>query len=294
MQDDDFNIPSVGDAIRSVMAKDESYHIPADDGDYVDDDNYLCCGKCKTRKEFRRFMEPPLSFWMVEPIMCRCQIAAYDAAQEEEQRRKDQLLVDSLRRFSLVDERFRESTFDNFREIPENARALTVCKNYVRHFDVMCENSTGLLMYGSPGSGKTFSAACIANALMAQGVPVLVTSIVKLTSTSIFSDDLQEILAKMKSAKLLILDDFGAERNTDFKAEQIFDVIDSRYASKRPMIITTNIPLDNFKSDPDIRRRRIYDRILEVCHPVKMDWESFRTKAVRASYNKTKSILEEG
>lgn len=294
MHDDDYNFQQIGDGLRDIIAKDESYHIPADEGDFVNEDGYLCCGKCKTPKEFRRFLDPPLSCWMIVPTMCKCQQKELEAQEAEEQRRKDQLLVDSLFRFSLVDERFRESTFDNFREIPENTRALTICKNYVRHFDAMYESSTGLLMYGSPGTGKTFSAACIANALMAKGVPVLVTSIVKLTSTSIFSDDLQEILAKMKSARLLVLDDFGAERNTDFKVEQIFDVIDSRYASKRPMIITTNIPLDNFKSDPDIRRRRIYDRILEVCHPVKMDWESFRTKAVRASYDNTKRILEEG
>ncbi len=133
----------------------------------MDEDNYLCCGKCKERKEFRRFMEPPLNFWMIVPAMCKCQQKEFEAQQVEEQRRKDRLLVDSLFRFSLVDERFRESTFDNFREIPENARALNVCKNYVRHFDAMYESNTGLLMYGSPGTGKTFSAACIAKAVRA-------------------------------------------------------------------------------------------------------------------------------
>lgn len=292
--DEDYGLQQIGDGLRELIAKDESYHIPADEGDFVNEDGYLCCGKCGTPKEFRRFMEPPLSCWMIVPSMCKCRQEEYAAEQADQVRRKELMVVNELFKFSLTDERFRESTFDNFRATPENTRALTICKNYVQHFDAMYESSTGLLMYGSPGTGKTFSAACIANALMAKGVPVLVTSIVKLTNTSIFSDDLQEILVKMKSARLLILDDFGAERNTDFKVEQIFDVIDSRYASKRPMIITTNIPLDNFKSDPDVRRRRIYDRILEVCHPVKMDWESFRTKAVRDSYDNTKRILAEG
>lgn len=291
---DDFSPQHINTDLRKSFAKDDSYHIPADEGDFVNEDGYLCCGKCGTPKEFRRFMEPPLNFWMIVPSMCKCRQEEYAAEQADQARREELMVVNELFKYSLTDARFRESTFDNFRATPENTRALTICKNYVQHFDAMYESSTGLLMYGSPGTGKTFSAACIANALMAKGVPVLVTSIVKLTNTSIFSDDLQEILVKMKSARLLVLDDFGAERNTDFKVEQIFDVIDSRYASKRPMIITTNIPLDNFKSDPDIRRRRIYDRILEVCHPVKMDWESFRTKAVRASYDNTKRILEEG
>lgn len=282
----------IGYGLRNLIAKDEGYHIPASAGDFVNEAGYLCCGKCKTPKEFRLFLDPPLSCWMVEPSMCKCQQAAYDAEQAEMERHKERLAVDELFKFSLVDERFHESVFEKFCETPENARSFTVCKNYVRHFDDMYKSSTGLLLYGSPGTGKTFAAACIANALMKRGVPVLVTSIVKLTNASIFSDDLQEILRKMKNARLLVLDDFGAERDSDFKVEQIFDVIDSRYASKRPMIITTNIPLDNFKRDPDIRRRRIYDRILEVCHPVKMDWESFRVKSVKATYDETKRILE--
>lgn len=294
MQEEEFTITSMADVVRNAMAKDENYHIPADEGDYVDEDNYLCCGKCRTHKEFRRYMEPPLGFWMIVPSMCKCRLDESKKREEEEKRRQEQLVVDELLRFSLVDDRFRESTFDRFRVIPENRKALTICQNYVKHFDAMYESSTGLLMYGPTGTGKTFAAACIGNELMRQGIPVLATSIVRLTNTSIFDDDLKLILRKMKSARLLILDDLGAERDTDFKVEQIFDVIDSRYASKRPMIITTNTPLDSFKSETDIRRRRIYDRILEVCHPVKMEWESFRTKAVRASYNKTKSILEEG
>lgn len=282
---------SMGNAIRGSFLTSEDYHIPADAGDYIGSDGYLYCGKCRTRKEFRRFMEP-LNGWMIVPCMCKCQQAERDAQRAQEQHRKEQALVRSLFKYSLVDERFHTATFANFRETPENSRALTVCKNYVRYFDKMCESSTGLLMYGSPGTGKTFAAACIANELMQRGVPVMVTSIVKLTSGSNFSDGLQEILAKMKSAHLLVLDDLGTERNTDFKAEQIFDVINSRYASKRPMIITTNVSLDAMKTESDLRYSRIYDRILEVCHPVRMEWESFRVKAVRASYSSTKALLE--
>lgn len=281
---------SIGDLFSHAFRhKNESYHIDADDGDYIDADNYLCCGVCGKHKEFRRYMEPA-NFWLIEPVMCNCRKAEYEREQFAAQMERERQAVDRLFEYSLVDERFRKSTFENFRETPENARALGICRRYVEHFDEMYKRSTGLLMYGSPGTGKTFSAACIANALMTKGIPVLVTSIVKLTQG--YGDELQERLLQMKRARLLVLDDFGAERNTDFKAEQIFDVIDTRYASKQPMIITTNIPLDGFKTDTDMRRRRIYDRILEVCHPVRMEWESFRTRSVKESYKTTKSILE--
>ena len=50
--------------------------------------------------------------------------------------------------------------------------------------------------------------------------------------------------------------------------EQMFFVIDSRYRSRRPMIITTNLKLDELKNPPDLAHARIYDRILERCAPI--------------------------
>ena len=50
--------------------------------------------------------------------------------------------------------------------------------------------------------------------------------------------------------------------------EQMFFVIDSRYRSRRPMIITTNLKLSELKNPPDLAHARIYDRILERCAPI--------------------------
>lgn len=289
---DDRPMTPIGDALeRSLASLGSDDHIPADPGDYIGSDGYLHCGTCKRRKEYRLNL-PGRETPIVVPTMCQCRIDERDREEREQQLRRERLVVDELFSYSLTDERFKEATFDRFKETPDNVKALRVARNYVEHFDELYAANTGLLMYGPPGTGKTFAAACIANALMERGIPVLVTSIVKLTSG--YSDELQTILRKMKSARLLVLDDFGAERNTDFKAEQIFDVIDTRYNSKRPMIITTNLTLDNIKNDPDMRRRRVNDRILEVCHPVRMVWDSWRKTNVMQKYNATISILEGG
>ena len=60
--------------------------------------------------------------------------------------------------------------------------------------------------------------------------------------------------------------------------EQMFFVIDSRYRSRRPMIITTNLKLAELKNPPDLAHARIYDRILERCAPILFAGKNFRRK----------------
>jgi len=75
---------------------------------------------------------------------------------------------------------------------------------------------------------------------------------------------------------LLIIDDLGAERNTDYAMEQMFSIVDSRYRSGKPLIVTTNLKLDELKHPPDLAHDRIYDRILERCAPILFAGKNFR------------------
>ena len=260
-------------------------HVEARPGDYMGDDGVLHCGVCGKPKEHRfkhngRFVG----------CICQCEKDEMEREEAERQRQRELDRVKELASYSLVDERFHESTFDRFiASTPEDQRVLRICRNYVEHFDEMLAHNAGLIFYGSPGTGKTFAASCIANALMERRVPVLVTSIVRLTA-NMFGDDLNELLFRMNTARLLVLDDFGAERNTEFKAEQIFTVIDARYAAKKPMIITTN--LTDFKTETDVRRKRVYDRIFEVCTPIKMDGESKRRAEGQKKRDSIRALLE--
>lgn len=287
---EDTSMISFGEAIQSAFASiGNTDHVEAAEGDFVDDEGYLCCGVCKKHKEFRRqfdFMARPF----VVPCLCDCGKAELARQEQEAQLKRERERVQELFSFSLVDERFRESTFDNLIETPDNAKGIRIAKNYVEHFDEMYRLGKGLILYGPTGTGKTFLADCVANALMEKGVPVLVTSIIALTRG--MGEHLPSVLEKMSNARLLVLDDFGAERFTDFKSEQIFDVIDTRYSSKKPMIITTNYPLSELKKAENIRQQRVNERILEVCHPVKMDGESWRKKTARDQYDSIVALLE--
>ena len=94
--------------------------------------------------------------------------------------------------------------------------------------------------------------------------------------TGAFSEEKNQIIETINQKSLLIIDDLGIERNTDYATEQVYNVIDTRYRSGRPMIITTNIILDDLKNPKDLAHKRIYDRILERCTPILIEGRNIR------------------
>lgn len=265
-------------------------------GDYRDNEGLLVCHVCGKRKEVR--VNIPYLGERVHPTMCECQIKREEQEKLAKKQEEAMEAIHELFSYSLIDERFKESTFANCKVTVDNEKAVRIAKNYVKQFDVMFARNKGLLMYGPPGTGKTFVSSCIANALLEKRVPVIVTSILKLTSpTGPFSreaEEQQRLLQKMNEAKLLVIDDLGSERNTDYKMEQVFEVIDSRYGAKRPMVITTNLSLKQMHFEEDIRRKRIYERIYEVCFPVQFTGSSWRFEKASNDYDDVKDILLDG
>ena len=82
-----------------------------------------------------------------------------------------------------------------------------------------------------------------------------------------FREDRTAFLDSLGDYDLLIIDDLGVERNTEYALEQMFSIIDSRYRCNKPLIVTTNLKLDELKHPPDLAHARIYARILERCAP---------------------------
>jgi len=94
-----------------------------------------------------------------------------------------------------------------------------------------------------------------------------------------------EYIARLCRAPLLILDDFGMERGTEYGLEQVYNVIDSRYRSRRPLIVTTNLSLQDLQHPQDTAHARIYDRLLEMCAPIRFSGENFRLPPHRTSWH---------
>ena len=102
------------------------------------------------------------------------------------------------------------------------------------------------------GTGKSFFAGCIANALIERDISVLMTNIPSILNqlTGMFAENRAAFISALDDYSLLILDDLGVERNTEYALEQMFLVIDSRYRSRKPLIVTTNLKLEEVKTRP--------------------------------------------
>lgn len=190
---------------------------------------------------------------------------------------------------------FAMTTFrrDTFATDDGGSKAVSdACKRYVEHWEEMRKDGMGVLFYGSVGTGKTFLAHAVANALIARGVGVIVTNFSRILNSLQVSKDRQQMLDELDKFPLLVIDDLGAERSSEFAREMVYSVIDQRGQANLPLIVTTNLSLEEMKNAQDMQLRRIYDRLLDLC-PVafRMDGVSRRTKNSEARKQKARNLL---
>ena len=224
---------------------------------------------------------------------CRCQREKKEAYENKIKFEEAQSRINELRKLSLMDKKLKDVVFSTYRMSDDNKKAFGIAQKYVENFDEMFKRSQGLLFWGNVGTGKSYTAAAIANELMHRMHSVIMTSFIKLLREMDSMDkDTIYHLNRLNEAKLLVIDDFGAERGTDYALEKVYDIIDSRYRAGKPIVLTTNLRLEDMKNCEDIRYNRIYDRIFEMCYPVKVDGMSWRKKEAIARFEDTKKILE--
>ena len=261
----------------------------AAEDDYMGDDGLIHCGKCHGAKE-KIFIFNTKTHKV--PVLCACRIAERQKEEVERAAREEMARISRIKAASLMDSRFRNATFNEYEESTDNDKVLRLARRYAEQFEEMeCKNQ-GILFYGTVGTGKSFTAACIANALMDKGISVIMTSFVKVLSDIRSTEDESQYLDGLNRPKLLIIDDLGAERGTEYALEKVYNVVDSRVRANKPMILTTNLTLDEMMNSRDVRYQRIYDRILEVCFPVEMSWKSYRRRSAAERFTEMQKLME--
>ena len=202
--------------------------------------------------------------------------------------------IERLKSASLIDDKLSNARLCTFQKNADNQKVYALAERYVEKFDEMYQKRQGLLFWGTVGTGKSYTAACIANELLERSIPVVMTSFVKILQNIQGNQGEERVLmSRLNDARLLIIDDLGTERNTDYALEKVYNIIDSRYRVEKPLILTTNMTVREMQENTDTRYKRIYDRIFEMCTPVRVPGRSWREKEAARRFDEIKKLMEE-
>lgn len=263
--------------------------IGVDPDDYVNEsDGLIYCGKCHTPKQYRGVINDK-EFTVM--CLCECQGKARKEIEDEAERQQREARIKDIKRIGFYSDECEAMNLDN--DDGKDERVSRIIRNYIAKWDEMRERSKGLLLYGDVGTGKTFYAACIANALMEKGVFVLMTNFSRLSNTLMSKTgyERQNYIDRVCRFPLLIIDDLAAERDTEWMNEVVQNVIDERYRAKLPIIITTNLTPEEIKFTNVKSKQRTYSRLLEMCYPVAVKGDDRRKDKLRRDFDEISKLL---
>jgi DNA replication protein DnaC len=152
-----------------------------------------------------------------------------------------------------IGRRFLEVSFDREPIVSLDRAVLRQVRAFTRSIEDNLEAGRGLWFDGPVGTGKTSLAILVAKAAKDAGrsyavfpVPRLLAEI-KRTFDRDASDSYMGFFRRLCTVDLLVLDDLGAEKQTEWVLEQLYSIVNERWQDRRSIVVTTNLP----DSDPD-------------------------------------------
>jgi len=206
---------------------------------------------------------------------------------------------------------YKRCDLDNFRDYNDTlVRAVNSARSFCERFPVV---DKGLLFIGKPGLGKTHLAvATLKRAIQqtnARGffytTPELL-ALIRSTYNPATRSTEADIIQPVMDAQLLVLDDLGAERPTDWVEETLNLIVNTRYNYRRLTIFTSNYPLelppglpfdDKDWSRFELKERvgfRLYSRLQEMCEFLPLDGVDYRELGPNASAEEVASLSKKG
>ena len=234
----------------------------------------------------------------LEPERCDCELAKQywkKVDYEKSMKLKNELAYlkhqkqERLYKTSKMHPRLKEYTFENYEVRNYNRSAYRKAKEYTENYIKGAERGS-LYITGGVGTGKTHLAASIANELIRNERTVVFGTLINLLNEikdSYSSDNEKEgvIIDKYSKIDMLIIDDLGKERPSEWTLEKLFTIINNRYENKLPVIITTNYNRERLRERlADNKNYEIADsiisRLYEMCKGISIIGKDKRKELV--------------
>lgn len=193
--------------------------------------------------------------YLADGTLCKCY----------QQERIQNIIEQSGMSAAMQQYRFENFYLDGFDKPEDIQKKVEWCKQFARQIvNGTCNDS--LFLRGDVGRGKTHLSSAIANAVLAGGKTVIykrAADLFDMIRRYKFEESTQrwhEVLNQLISCDLLVIDDLGAERTTDFVTEQLVLLLEERNYRNKPWIINSNLKLSQIQ---DSYNTRVSDRIMD-------------------------------
>lgn len=261
--------------------------------DFIGEDGLLHCGVCGEPKQ-ARIKSPKIMGQQLDrtfPVQCACERAATDKAIADAQEMERKARIEKARIVCFPYPSMWNDTLEN--DDGKNPDVTRICKRYAANFKRFKDAGAGLLFYGAVGTGKTYHAASIANALIDDGYHGIFTSLSTLGGRmqADYGNAKASVLKELTGYDFVMLDDLGIERTTPTMNENAYQIINALYQSGTVMIFTTNNDVKLMQEETDPDRVRIYSRIFEVCNPVAVKGRDRRMGKAKQNARLFKEVL---
>jgi DNA replication protein DnaC len=215
-------------------------------------------------------------------------------AREDEQYRREEAeerAAAALRRrlsISGLEGRFARASFDSFiASTPAQAEALQTCRQFAETFNA--DGGGGLWLIGPPGVGKShLASATVSYVIRAHQRTASIHAVheimrmlregfekkePKAWEYGVERESTDDLVNRLGTQPLLVLDEIGVSRDSEWQREQLFAIVDARYKLERPTVVISNLTAAELK---EVVGPRLYDRLREGAKVVPMNWPSHR------------------